>query len=66
MPSRKQAREKQARRGSGAVVEARDSPDLLQYNSRDHEKKKRPTSRVRFFSQAGEGQLQIDGNSLQY
>lgn len=30
----------EARRGSGAVVEANASPDLLQYNSRDHEKKR--------------------------
>lgn len=30
----------EARRGSGAVVEAVASPDLLQYNSRDHEKKR--------------------------
>lgn len=30
----------EARRGSGAVAEATASPDLLQYNSRDHEKKR--------------------------
>lgn len=29
----------EARRGSGAVVEAVSSPDLLEYKSRDHEKK---------------------------
>lgn len=57
----------EARRGSGAVVEAVASPDLLQYNSRDHEKKKkRLASRVRFFSQAGEGQLLIDRLCLFY
>jgi len=59
MPSRKQAREKQARRGSGAVVEAGDSPDLLQYNSRDHEKKSAPLLEFASFPRPEKGNYRL-------